>query len=121
MATHEFTRDQDTVFASLARRLTYFGVLLIVTGVARITLLLVRPPGEGLSLSLIRYLIPLVTIVVGVVLWRPSDNFRRVAGTEGHDIPELMTALNELSAGFNLLQWLLIGIVVLVIITVFVR
>src|SRR4051812_35865215 len=122
MESFEFTPDQNNVLASLARRLTFVGMLIILTGVGRVVLTLVRGQGEGLSLTvIILLLISLVNIVIGVILWRPSDNFRRIATTEGRDIPELMTALNELSAGFNLLQYLLLGGGVLAIIGLLTR
>jgi hypothetical protein len=95
------------------------GILITVVGVGRLALTLMRSQSEGLSVTIIiLLLIGLVNIVIGVTLWRPADNFRRIVSTEGSDIPELMTGLNELSVGFNLLQYLLLGGFVLALVGV---
>ncbi|MFW9998029.1 MAG: hypothetical protein ACFFD4_38660 [Candidatus Odinarchaeota archaeon] len=42
-------------------------------------------------------------IMMGVVFFRPADNLRKIAKTEGKDITELMKALKDLSLGFLVL------------------
>lgn len=49
-------------------------------------------------------------IVIGIVLFRPSDNFKRVATSEGKDIPELMEGIEELTLGF-FISSILIGLI----------
>lgn len=45
----------------------------------------------------------------GVVIYRPADNFRRIVSeSSGTDISELMTAMQELDSGFNLLNILVV-------------
>ena len=49
-------------------------------------------------------------IVIGVILFRPSDNFKRIATSEGKDIAELMEAIEEFNIGF-FISAILIGLI----------
>ncbi|OLS27358.1 MAG: hypothetical protein HeimC2_11950 [Candidatus Heimdallarchaeota archaeon LC_2] len=49
-------------------------------------------------------------IVIGIILFRPSDNFKRIATSEGKDITELMEAIDEFTVGF-LISSILIGLI----------
>ena len=60
----------------------------------------------------------IVFITMGVMFFRPADNFRRVATTQGNDITEVMTGLQELRGGFRLVSILIVVCLVLDVITI---
>ncbi|MHA2253112.1 MAG: hypothetical protein ACXAD7_22305 [Candidatus Kariarchaeaceae archaeon] len=55
-------------------------------------------------------------IIMGVVFFLPSDNFRRISATEGRDITELMTGFRELNFGFLFIIGSITGLVIIDII-----
>lgn len=59
-------------------------------------------------------------IVMAVMLYRPSDNFEKIDDTEGRDIEELMTGINDLMQAFQVIiilviLMMLIGLIVVII------
>ncbi|MEM7117314.1 MAG: DUF5362 family protein [Chloroflexota bacterium] len=94
------------------------GILILAAAVARLILFaLTRADSQSEPITGIIYvLIVALTIVVGVTIWRPADNFKRVVTTKDKDIEELMTGMDELSTGFRLVQYLMGAIVLVVVV-----
>ena len=117
MANYEFTDHQNRTMNSLAKRLAIFGILIGLGGVAIVISAIGYLRAEGFSLAhYLFFLIGIVTIVMGIVFYRPSDNLKRIVTTEGSDVQELMTALKELRGGFKLLSYLVGAIAILAVI-----
>jgi len=102
--------------SSLARRLALFGILVALGGIAIVTFAIGESVTQGVTLShLLVFIIGVATILIGVMFYRPSDNLNRIVTTEGSDIRELMTAMDELCEGFYWLSYVIGGIIVLAI------
>ena len=57
-----------------------------------------------------------IQIIVGVLFYRPTDNFLRITSTSGSDIPELMTAYRELANALKIIFALgVVGTVLIVL------
>ena len=63
----------------------------------------------------------LFLIPIAIYLFRPSDNFKRIATTEGKDIPELMQGIEEFNYGFLITSILIALIGILNFILIFVK
>lgn len=105
MDGYEFNEQENEVFRGLATEFKRFGGLWLFAGVALISQFIGWTIGLGFHILYLPLLtMGLFSLVVGVQLIRPSDNLQRVADTEGNDIKEVMTAVNELGGGFKLLN-----------------
>ncbi len=118
MSQYEFTSEQNKVISNVALRCKVNAVFLALWGLSSLL-------KTGLSwgdrvplLSVVSIISGLVFVVMGVVFFRPSDNFQRVTTTEGNDITEVMTGLKELWGGFKLVSILIIVSLVLDVITI---
>ncbi|MEM7117315.1 MAG: DUF5362 family protein [Chloroflexota bacterium] len=110
MAEYEFNTEENQTFAALASRMRWVGGLTAVLGLLALIFAVARYGRYGLTLLTIgQTLEAVVLIVTGVVIYRPADNFRRIVSeSSGTDISELMTAMQELDSGFNLLNILVV-------------
>ena len=100
MAQHEFTSEQNQVFDSLSGALRRFvaavsalAALMIVYGLIAVNI--------GHFGGIVMMLIIVSSALALVMAWlftRPLDNFRRITTQQGHDMSELGTALDDLSA-----------------------
>ena len=116
MSEYEFSKQEEHTIASLGQRMSIVAGLIVATGISRIILGLLA---EGFSGAVIVFLIiALVNVAIGIVFYRPTNNFKRIATTEGNDIKELMSAFAKLTSGFNLLNYFLIAVVVLLLIRI---
>ena len=120
MSEYEFSKQEEQTIASLGQRMSIVAGLIAATGIGRIIHGLVLGGGaEGFSGAVIVFLIiALVNVAIGIVFYRPTNNFKRIATTEGNDIKELMSAFAKLTSGFNLLNYFLIAVVVLLLIRI---
>lgn len=122
MSSYEFSEQQNKTMVSLATRLTAFGILIIINGLLRVVVTFARQQAEGGTLAvLVVLVIALFNIAIGVMIWHPADNFKRIATTQGKDIHELMTGLKELTSGFNLMQYLVGVAIILVLVELILR
>ena len=101
MAEYEFTQEQNSKFDKLARVMVPVGILLVITGIVRLIdgALALRTESLGLDL-LVDVLDAALIIAMGVVIYRPADNLKRIVSSAGSDIAELMAAVHELNSGF---------------------
>ncbi len=119
MSAYEFTQEENQVFETLSKRIARLGVLFIIIGVA------VAINGIGVILNegkiaatLSTFVMSAIQIIIGIIIWRPADNFRHIVTTKGQDIDELMIGLNELSAGFGVMRFLMLINVVIIIVQI---
>ena len=109
MSEYEFTGEQNQAFDKLAKTLRNFAIafgiwaaLLLVMGVVGMG------GGIGTGWSPISSIVVIFAGIVGVIIaflfLKPVGNFRRITTTEGNDITELLTALENLNKSHNLFR-----------------
>jgi hypothetical protein len=118
MTQYEFTSEQNKVIGHVALRCMINAVLLALLGVVGLIGALISLGDNVALISIVGILYGVVFITMGVMFFRPADNFRRVTTTEGSDITEIMTGLNELRGGFRLVSIMIIALLVLDVITI---
>jgi hypothetical protein len=118
MAQYEFTAEQNKVIGHVALRCVVNAVLLALLGLVGLIGAIISLRDATLLLSIVGMLYGVVFITMGVMFFRPADNFRRVTTTEGQDITEIMAGLNELRGGFKLVSILILALLVLDVITI---
>ncbi|MHA2253115.1 MAG: hypothetical protein ACXAD7_22320 [Candidatus Kariarchaeaceae archaeon] len=98
METYEFTEDQNTVIKAMSNRIVLLSIVVLVGGISIVmgTLL------EELSFWL--YATGMLYIFLALVLYLPSDNFKKIVTTEGTDIKELGRAFREFGNGMILVN-----------------
>ena len=102
MAEYEFTDDENKTFTAISKNMLYSAIILVISGVVAFVLGLVEP-------SLFDVITGITVLAIGVSLYFPTDNFKRIVSTSGEDIKELMQAFSELDKG-----WMVVNIVTLV-------
>lgn len=118
MTQYEFTPEQNKVIGHVALRCVVNAVLLALLGVVGLIGSLIALGDNVALISIVGILYGVVFIAMGVMFFRPADNFRRVTTTEGSDITEIMTGLSELRGGFRLVSIMIIALLVLDVITI---
>ena len=118
MSQYEFTSEQNKVISNVALRCQVNAVFLAIWGLSSLIKTSMSWGESALLLSIVSIISGMVFVIMGVVFYRPSDNFRRVTTTEGNDITEVMTGLNELRGGFKLVSILIIVSLVLDVVTI---
>lgn len=113
---YEFTDKDARIMSAVGSKFQWFGLMMIVLGTASLLFPWVfSGPGDLLP-KILDTLRSLAGVLVGVLLYRPSDNLKNIFSTEGRDIPELMTAIKELRLAFTLCAVLFASITLLFII-----
>jgi hypothetical protein len=106
---YEFNDEEAENMWVLGNKISIVGLLMIFGGIIG-SVDSIRNINEGNQLRVTIFLFEfLVLIVIGVILFRPSDNFKRISTSEGKDIPELMEAMKEFTLGFKI-SAVLIGV-----------
>jgi hypothetical protein len=118
MTQYEFTPEQNKVIGHVALRCVVNAVLLALLGLVGLIGAIMSLGDATLLISIIGMLYGVVFIIMGVMFFRPADNFRRVTTTEGNDITEIMAGLKELRGGFKLVSSLIIALLILDVITI---
>ena len=107
MTNFEFTEEHNQVFNSLTQNMSraailwaMLGGILLVEAIAELFLL-----GGLTSLSdiarIIGFLLGPMVLAIAYYSYQPLDNFKNIILAKGHDIEELMIALDDLSKLFN--------------------
>gem|GEM_PF-5373969 len=52
-------------------------------------------------------------MLAGSLLWRPADDFRRIAEKKGENLSEWLAGLNVINARFGIIQWLVLAFILL--------
>lgn len=118
MAQYEFTPEQNKVIGHVALRCIVNAVLLALLGLVGLVGAIMSLGDAALFLSIVGMLYGIVFITMGIMFFRPADNFRRVTTTEGNDIAEVITGLKELRGGFRLVSILIIVCLILDVTTI---
>ncbi len=100
MAEYEFSQQDNEVFESLSRWTTNMSVLIGIGGIATLVQFLAGDGGWIVLVQGIMYL------VFAITAYLPVDNFKKIIGSEGKDISELMTGFSDMDKG-----WLVTNIV----------
>ena len=120
MSQYEFSADQNKVIKSLSQRLILLSVLIILAGIALVFFEIQLITASGFTLQTLTFLFAALTsILTSIVLFRPSDNLKRIVNTEGNDVEELMTAFDEFRGGFKIILGMIVVSLVLNILASF--
>lgn len=95
--TYEFKSEEALVLDQLGRKLTLFGLLIILFGIGGIVSDLIFSGIDKLLANILGYV---AILIPGILLYRPADNLRNIAKTEGRDIKELMQAISDFNVAF---------------------
>lgn len=111
MRTYEFDENEAEIVWIFGNKISIASLLMMAGGVIGVTVGFIdaiksETPLRGIVL-LIEFLF---LIVIGFILSRPSDNFKRIATSEGRDIPELIQGIKEFNFAF-LIAAGLVGII----------
>ncbi len=118
MSEYEFDENQEKAIKNVATRCIVQAVLLALGGIMGILTELVLLANRELILAIVLMAQASLQIFMGIFFFRPADNFRRIASTEGRDISELMIGLNDLGVGVKIIVFLVLGSVVFDIIII---
>lgn len=115
MSSYEFSQQQNRTFSELSSRMTRVGIIVILAGLAvaarSISPLLTAGFTPAVLVSLLH---SLAYIAIGIIIYRPADNLKRVVSAQGNDIAEVMTAMRELKDGIGLgLALIVLNLVIL--------
>lgn len=115
---YEFTEAQNTLLRPLAFRMgfisTVFGIVSLI-GLVFLTYTWQRLGFDNpVAVRLVgpHIVTVLMFLLVSVWLARAGKAFRLVVTTKGHDITNIMNALNELRKLFGLIMWILIIVII---------
>lgn len=90
MTSYEFNEDENSEILKLAKYMKITSFLTIIFGSLAIVFSII-------SFDLIAILYFGFFIIAGISFYFPTDNFKRIATTEGSDIEELIIGFKELS------------------------
>ena len=102
---YEFDDAQNATFAKLADAMTFVAAAMILlsaaVGVAVIALARSTMIGSAILAPL-----GIAVAVMGAQQFAAARRFRRIVGTRGNDISNLMTALEEMAVAYGVQRWL---------------
>ena len=111
--TYEFTDIESEKIWSFGNKLVITSLIMLVAGVLGIFFTIARY-NQLNNVHATIYIIEFIfLIVIALLLFRPSDNFKLIATTEGNDIDELMKGLNDFKLAFMVTIGLLVFIGIL--------
>ena len=112
---YEFTREQNTELASLAKAMQIAGVLWIVYGIASAALFFVTNPNQAASggQKIGGAVGVILNTLMGIWTMSAASSIDRVVSTTGRDIQNTMAALGNLRRFFATLRVVLLVVVVL--------
>ncbi len=96
--TYEFNDDEAETMWVFGNYTVLVSLLMGLVGVIGIFSLILSDHDNVRTFVLLMEFIFL--IVIAAILFRPSDNFRNIATSEGRDIQELMRGIDEFSLAF---------------------
>lgn len=98
---YEFDDDEAEKIWVFGNKLTILALLMFVTSIIGIlTSLALFSDGDNTRPTVLLFEF-IFLIVISVVLFRPSDNFKKVATSEGRDMAELLVGLKEFKFAFS--------------------
>lgn len=106
--TYEFNAEDSIIIKNVATRAVVQALLLGFGGFIALLVEVINADDNSTGIVVWLSIQAILQIGIGILFFRPSDNFRRVAITEGKDVEELMTGLKELSWGFKMIAIIVI-------------
>ncbi len=111
--TYEFTDIESEKIWIFGNKLVITSLIMLVAGVLGIFFTIARF-NQLNSVQASVYIIEFIfLIIIALLLFRPSDNFKMISTTEGNDIDELMKGLNDFKLAFMVTTGLLVFIGIL--------
>jgi len=99
MSEYEFSEEENVVIGKLNKHMLLASIMLALSGLIAFIL--------GLTDSSLFDVYSGITVFcIGLSLYFPIDNFKRIVTTTSQDIKELLTGFSELDRG-----WLLVNII----------
>ncbi len=99
--SYEFTDEEAEKMWIFGNQIMIFSSAIFLIGLFGLSTTILIMIKEPISLKLINNLIAFAgTLGVSLLLFRPSDNFKKISVSEGRDIEELMEGLKEFNFGF---------------------
>lgn len=116
--SYEFTQLQEHTIANLAKAMRFVGIFMIIAGfVSGIGAMIATVDGRFVT-SIASAVGAVIDIALGLYLTSSAGSFQSVVDTRGADIPNLMSALEQLRRFFNLQRVLIIIGIVLTALTI---
>lgn len=113
--TYEFDDEEAEKLWIFGNQIMIVSAALFIIGVFGIvTNFLIMVRGAGTVETAFRLLEFAIVLGVSLLLFRPSDNFKRISTSQGRDIDELMIGIKEFNFAFLLIAS---GILVISLIT----
>ncbi len=109
MPGYEFNKDQNKIINATAIRCITEGTLIIAMGIVKIIIGINMISQVAMIATIAQ---GILFIAMGLVFFPPYINLRKVAVTEGSDIPELMKGMRKLSMLFLLISLFVVGSIV---------
>jgi hypothetical protein len=114
---YEFETDADLLFRRLARAMSFSAVAMLVCGIfAFIPAYALFRNSRGHFEIVLFVVFGGVLIAMGWQLQRAASHFKRIATRAGSDIPNLLTAIRELTDVYVIQRWLWLVLIATLII-----
>jgi hypothetical protein len=97
MSEYEFTAEQNNSIDGFSQKLLHICILLI--GIGATLLVFAHRVATDIDLWHMTFG-AMAFMVLGFVYFRPLDNFKRITTTKGHDVFELMIAMDDLRIAY---------------------
>ncbi len=104
---YEFDTEDSLVIKAVGLKALAIAVLMSLGGLLKAIFTVIDDRDDLIVLSF-RLVQAVIQIGAGWIFLRPSDNLRRIHDTEGNDIAELMTGIEEMSMGFLIAIFLVV-------------
>ena len=113
--TYEFDDDEAEKLWIFGNQIMIVSAALFIIGVFGIvTNILAMVRGVATVETTFRLIEFAIVLGISILLFRPSDNFKRISTSEGRDIDELMIGIKEFNLAFMLISS---GILIIALIT----
>jgi amino acid transporter len=111
---YEFDDAQNAIFARLGGAMMFVAAAMLllsaVVGVAAVAFARLTLTGTAILAPL-----GIAVAVMGTQLFAAARRFRRIVGTRGNDISNLMAALDEMAVAYGVQRWLWITVSVVIV------
>ena len=97
--SYEFTDSEAEQMWIFGNKLVIVTIVMAITGILGLFISMINF-GDMSTRDFVLFMEFIFLIVIAIILYRPSDNFTRIATSEGRDIQELMRGIKEFSFAF---------------------
>ncbi|MHA2249146.1 MAG: hypothetical protein ACXAD7_02235 [Candidatus Kariarchaeaceae archaeon] len=97
--SYEFTDNEAEQMWIFGNRLVIMTIVMAISGILGLFISMTNFGDMG-NRDFVLFMEFIFLIFIAIVLYRPSDNFTRIATSEGRDIQELMRGIKEFSFAF---------------------